>query len=177
MDHEMLLTAYGLGIIDEEELIICTASSAEERNLPRTTVDLDNMTLKQCRENFRFEMDDLERLCTVLRIPDTVTLGNGIKCSGMEILCVVLRRLAYPSRLCDIEELHGKEETALSRRFNYGIQYMHDQFGHLLDTLDHPWMDNNKLRECAQVIQEKGAPYDKCIGFIDGTLCAVAGTA
>ncbi|GAV09608.1 hypothetical protein RvY_19113 [Ramazzottius varieornatus] len=151
MDHEMLLTAYGLGIIDEEELIICTASSAEERNLPRTTVDLDNMTLKQCRENFRFEMDDLERLCTVLRIPDTVTLGNGIKCSGMEIL-----------------------RMALSRMFNYGIHYIHDQFAHLLDTLDHPWLDKNKLRECAQVIQEKGAPYDKCTGFIDGTVCAVA---
>ena len=83
MDAELITTAYALDIIDDEEFMICMLPSYEERLYPRLKLDLANMTADQARKNFRFEMQDLERLCNVLKFPAVAT--------GLETLCITLR--------------------------------------------------------------------------------------
>ena len=60
--------------------------------------DLDNYSDKECRAYFRFKREDLFQLLDALRIPDVVETTSQDSASGLEALCIVLRRLAYPNR-------------------------------------------------------------------------------
>ena len=44
---------------------------------------------------FRFEKEDLFLLHDVLQIPDRITCYNGTAVSGIEALCICLKRYAY----------------------------------------------------------------------------------
>ena len=58
--------------------------------------DLDVISAAECRRRFRFEREDLPRLQEALQIPETFHVSNGIRVSGLEALCMLLRRFAYP---------------------------------------------------------------------------------
>ncbi|KAH7954389.1 hypothetical protein HPB49_018180 [Dermacentor silvarum] len=54
------------------------------------------------RRQFRFEKQDFPVLVKALQVPDCVTSAQGVRVSAQEALCMCLRRLAYPNRLCDL---------------------------------------------------------------------------
>ena len=68
--------------------------------------------------NFRFAKDDMERLSAALTIPEKYTCVQGTTTTGMEALMILLRRLAYPNRLCDLVQLFGRSQSELSLIFN-----------------------------------------------------------
>lgn len=51
---------------------------------------------------FRFLRDDLERLGRSLNLPEKYTCSQGTHATGMEALLIMLRRLSYPNRWCDL---------------------------------------------------------------------------
>ena len=69
-------------------------------------------------KHFRFSKEDIPRLLAALKIPQSYTCSSGTKATGMEALMVVLRRLAYPNRLCDLTKLFGRSPPELSTIFN-----------------------------------------------------------
>lgn len=66
----------------------------------------------------RFSKDDLPRLAAALSLPEQYTCEQGTSATGMEALLVLLRRLAYPNRLCDLVPLFGRSEFEISLIFN-----------------------------------------------------------
>ncbi len=66
----------------------------------------------------RFQKQDMHRLCEALQIPEYYTCPQGSVCSGMEGLMIMLRRLTYPNRLCDLVPTFGRAEAELSMIFN-----------------------------------------------------------
>lgn len=67
---------------------------------------------------FRFEKDDIPRLFEALEIPEFYTGYQGSALTGMEGLMIMLRRLAYPNRWCDLVNIFGRAEPELSIIFN-----------------------------------------------------------
>jgi hypothetical protein len=59
---------------------------------------LDGLTDEFCWVHFRFLKDDLLKLKTVLAIPNVLKCSNFVTVGGMEALCILLKRLAYPNR-------------------------------------------------------------------------------
>ena len=59
----------------------------------------------------RFSKDDMVRLSAALDLPEKYVGKQGTTATGMEALMVLLRRLAYPNRFCDLVALFGR--TAL----------------------------------------------------------------
>lgn len=59
----------------------------------------------------------MQRLCFALNLPKIYTCRQGTTATGLEALMIMLRRLAYPSRLCDIVTLFGRTEQELSGIF------------------------------------------------------------
>jgi hypothetical protein len=57
------------------------------------------------------------RLMEALEIPDSYTSDQGSVFSGMECLMILLRRLSYPNRLCDLVSTFGISEPELSMTF------------------------------------------------------------
>ena len=66
----------------------------------------------------RFAKDDVFRLSEALHLPEWYRCVQKTKATGLEALAVMLRRLAYPNRLCDLVPIFGRRESELSIIFN-----------------------------------------------------------
>lgn len=71
----------------------------------------------------------------------------------MEALCIVLRRLAYPNRLADLEPLFGLAPQSLSEIFTKTINLIYEIHELKLHSLvDVNWLNYDKLNYYAEVI-------------------------
>ena len=57
---------------------------------------------------------------------------------------------------------------------NAFLNFMYNRWGHLLQTLNQPWLSPLNLELYAEKVRSKGAALDNCWGFIDGTVQAVS---
>jgi hypothetical protein len=130
--------------------------------------NLADQTMFQYWNNFRFWKDDIVRLSVLLGLPEQITVRNGCTCSGVDALCMVLRRFAYPNRLCELEQFFGRPLSSLSMIINHTVDLLYNDHQHRLRTLDNPWFDPAQLQVYADAVHEKGAPLRNCIGFVDG---------
>ncbi|KIJ53223.1 hypothetical protein M422DRAFT_103130, partial [Sphaerobolus stellatus SS14] len=84
-------------------------------------------------------------------------------------LCMMLRHLAYPARLADVEMQFGWERTRFSRITQLTAFYLWTRWKHLL-RYDPTRLTREKLTSFGRKIKAKGAPLDSIVGLIDGTL-------
>jgi DDE superfamily endonuclease len=118
-------------------------------------------------EMFRFTKEQFSSLFYALKFPDKVKLPNNSIVKGEECFMILLRRLVYPCRLVDLVRIFGKPKSVLSMAINWTLEHIYEKYGYLLE------FDSNRiitrLEDYAYVVQEKGAPLSRCVGFIDGT--------
>ena len=151
----------------EELALLYLEEELEEMNRKKpVSFNLRDVPESVCIRQFRFSRDDIYRLCHLLQIPDPVICRTRIRVSASFGLCLVLRRLAYPNRWCDLTLLFGKSQSYLSLVFKTVSDHIIQTFGHKLSSLDHAWIDPDMF---AQAVADKGAPLKNCWGFIDGT--------
>jgi hypothetical protein len=109
----------------------------------------DNFT-----SNFRFRQEHMIRLARCLRIPPELKLDNGAWVNGQEGLLILLRFLAYPTRLLDLEQFFGWELSRLSRIFTYMKRFVYQQHRHRLE--DHwAWTVPNLLPQSLEAVRAK----------------------
>ena len=89
---------------------------------------------------------------------------------GLEVLCIVLNRFAYPSRYVDMEQVFSRSGSEICRFFNLGLQLIFTNFGDRIMSLDQPWLKRPHLESFCRAIHDRGAPLDNCFGFIDGSV-------
>ncbi|KAL3206864.1 hypothetical protein MRX96_039863 [Rhipicephalus microplus] len=77
-------------------------------------LDLDGMDFTTFYRSFRFQKGDLEDLMEALLIPEEVMSAQRVRVSGREALCMTLRRLAYPNRLCELELFFRRHSSVIS---------------------------------------------------------------
>lgn len=71
---------------------------------------------------------------------------------GIEALCILLRRLAYPNRLVDLEPLFGLSSSAISNIVNHVVNVIIQNKGHLLENLGNiTYFNRGKLQIYSQV--------------------------
>ena len=104
MADNLLLAA----IENDDDLLLLSFSRKEESAISYQKLDIEKLTNDQCRTMFRFDRDDIKILCHALKIPEKIICEkiiceNRTTATNIEGLCIVLRRLAYPSRLDDLE--------------------------------------------------------------------------
>lgn len=137
-------------------------------------LNLNRLTDEECKLYFRFEKAHLQRLADALELPAEVRLPQNFSVSGLEALCILLRRLSYPNRYSDLECIFGLSGESLSIVFNHVMDFIITNKGHLLNNLGNiNWLNREKLRQYARSIVNKGAPLVNCWGFIDGTARAI----
>ncbi|KAJ8912366.1 hypothetical protein NQ315_014733 [Exocentrus adspersus] len=96
---------------------------------------------------------------------------NYVLRDGVNGLCILLRRLACPNRLGDLESVFGYSYAALSEIMNTAMEIINDNKGHLLQNLgSNRWLNEEKLRVYSEAIHIKGAPMNNLWAFIDGTV-------
>ncbi|KAF0723151.1 hypothetical protein Ae201684P_015649 [Aphanomyces euteiches] len=101
-----------------------------------------------CKSHFRFTSAQIKQLVELLKLPWLLTLSNGSRCRAELAMYILLKRMAYPCRLCDLEEFFGLRRDMLSRILSFMVV----------------------LQRYASTISAKGSPLKCVVGFIDGTV-------
>jgi hypothetical protein len=133
-------------------------------------VQLQQMNDDECLSEFRVNLSELYTLADVLRIPEHFHCPNGTLATGLEGLCVVLKRFAYPCRFSDMMYRFGRSVPELSLIASEVTDFVYENHGYLLRTLDQPWLALECLEDFANAIHNRGAPLTNCWGFVDGTV-------
>lgn len=90
--------------------------------------------------------------------------------SGLEGLCIFLRRLAYPNRLTDLERIFGLSAPYISMVCKHVMHIIHEKAVFLLTNLRNVrWLTRAKLRFYSNAVGSHNVPIENCWGFIDGT--------
>ncbi|XP_075553687.1 uncharacterized protein LOC142586292 [Dermacentor variabilis] len=139
-----------------------------------TTTDIIAPRLIDVFHPVRRPRDTLRRLQSALLVPDVISTPQIVLVPGDEALCITLRHLSYPNRLCELEQLFGRHYSVISSVTSYVLSHIEDKFVHLLkDVNNHTWVDLPTIDMFAQAIHSKGAPLHNCWGCIDGTARAI----
>nr|XP_054763769.1 uncharacterized protein LOC129270405 [Lytechinus pictus] len=117
-----------------------------------------------------FLKNDLPRLKHALSIPDTVICRNGSRVDGLEGLCIMLARHAYPCRFCDMMKTFGKSVPQFSLIYREMTDLVFDNCHNLLESMDQEWLSPVNLSRYAAAVYAKGAAIPNCWGFVDGTV-------
>ena len=138
--------------------------------------DLDSWDDEECKMELRFAKSDLsliKRLLGISEIKEYMSARN-YTCSGIEGLCIFLKRLAYPCRYSDMAIRFGRNPSEICLIFNEVLDLVYDAHHHRLASWNQPFLSSHLLQNCADAIHNKGAPLENCFGFIDGTVRPIA---
>ena len=170
--QELFLLSHSHGLLNDEELLLLY----EEHN-PKNPdfpyygkFSLEEMNDSECVAEFRFRKHDLLLLAEALQIPDSFTCYQRSVASGMEGLCILLRRLAYPCRYSDMVPRFGRPVPVLSMISSQVLDYVYDLHSHRITQWNHEILSLEALQLYSDAIAAQGAALNNCIGFVDGTV-------
>ncbi|GMF47621.1 unnamed protein product [Phytophthora fragariaefolia] len=145
--------------------------------LVRASIDLKRGVLQDgypdsnCQKAFRFNGDGIRELSVLLRVPSVVITDHRDRVCGIEALCIMLNRLAFPRRYFDMIDRFGRSKSALSRIFMHMMDLIYATFSDTIYMAESVLED--RFKDYCDVVYEKGAPLDSIFDFIDGTKVAI----
>ena len=105
-------------------------------------------------------MRQIMLLLELLLIPAFIRTDCGFVVSGREGLCVLLYRLAFPTRLKDMRLVFGLSESCICETFNWMLHFLDYKWGFLLE-LDVERI-KPRLYEFAEAVFNSGSPLTYC---------------
>ena len=156
-----LLQAAQFGI----KMLYLPSSKVKGRQFPR--FDFDALPNPVVEMRYRFTKSEIRRLAICLRVPDKVSVPHCTKVSGLEALCIMLRRLCYPNRWVELVSEFGISGNQLSAINLHMVDHVYRNFGRLLMDIT---IFKNFVPKWCSLIHRKCGYYTNCYGFIDGTL-------
>ena len=166
--RQILLLYYDVDLItDEDFIILYELFSSRNPDFAYDSYDrfiLDNMNDDECKAEFRVRKRYLPTLAQALRIPRSLQLSQRSVVDGMEGLCMLLKRLAYPCGYGDLIYRFGRPVPVFSMATNHVLDYITQ------------W--NNTLAEppCSRSIRRTYPRKGGCIGelfWICGRNCPI----
>ena len=109
--RDALLISRYQNILDDVEFALLYDESSSRLTFPYykfERFDIDAWDESECRTELRFGKQDLDLLRRNLQIPDEIVCSQRSVCDGMEAMCILLKRLAYPCRYTECESVRSK---------------------------------------------------------------------
>jgi len=139
----------------------------------------DDFTDVEFVEQFRFRKPHFFRILACLRDfdgqplvvqghPIRLRIGHhkhAIRVRADKALMVLLRRLSYPCRWCDLQLILGGSRTELSDTYNYMLQLLYDRYSPLTKNL---WCWRHQFHRFAAQLRAMGCPHDNLMAIFDG---------
>lgn len=172
LSDDLLLHALSRREIDD--LCLLQPEPAPRRTLnEHGFLDVEAMDNDVFYRMFRFEKIDFRDLVSTLQIPEEVVSAQRVRVSGNEALCITLRRLAYPNRLCELELLFNRHSSVLSSVVSTVLAHIEYHFDHLLaDLTTHQWLNLLAIENFSEVSRTGITPFrrelctvDKCVNI------------
>ena len=137
--RDALITANAYDLIDDDEFALLYDVYSSRPVFPYwkyPKFDEDEWSGVECQTELRFAKSDLEALLQCLGIPDKVRCEQRTVCGGMEALCILLKRLAYPCRYTDMVPRFGRNPSELCLIFNTAVDFIYEHHHHRLHSWD-----------------------------------------
>ena len=154
--RDALLIARYEKIIDDVDFALLFEANLSRPVYPYNKFDhfeIDTWDDSECRTDLRFGKQDLDLLRTYLQIPDEIVCSQRSVCEGMEGLCILLKRLAYPSRYTDMVPRFGRNPTELCLIFNEVLDLVYANLSHRLQNWElNPFLQPDQLHRYAEAI-------------------------
>lgn len=117
----------------EDELLVRLEHNSRAFALHnRQKLDIASLDDDLCKILFRFTYAEIQRVTRAMRLPEKITFrGDSPQSFSMNrdyALAIMLRRLAYPSRLIDLELLFDIAYTTIGVVFNSMIELLYNRF-------------------------------------------------
>ena len=127
-------------------------------------------------KNSGFKKMTFPGLVTALQLPDAIQCGmyNDLRVSSVEALCVILKRLAFPSRYSDMVPRFARPVPQLSMICNKTLHWLGSRWGLKLTDFNHQWLTPLNLMSFANSNYLKSAALDNIWGLVDSTLRDIA---
>lgn len=116
---------------DEEFCLLYDFYQSKNPDFPSynlyASFDLGEMDPAECYTEFRVEKWHIPLLADRLQIPPTFQCPQRSVCDGIEGLCMLLKRLAYPCRYSDMVHRFARPVPVLSMITNTVLDYVYDR--------------------------------------------------
>ena len=113
------------------------------------------MDESECLVEFRFQKRYIPLLADVLQLPDQFLCYQRSVSSGIEGLCILLKRLSYPCRYMIAR--FSKPVPVLSMVSNHVLDYIYDHHSHRILNWNQTILSPLALQEYSDAISAKGA--------------------
>lgn len=120
--RERLVEAYLSDLVELEEFVLLYQNNLSRLVFPHWKFDLESWDEAECHTELRFRKSDLPALLVCFQIPEKIVCSQRTTCSGIEALCILLKRLAYPCRYTDMISRFERNPTELRLIFNTLLQ-------------------------------------------------------
>ena len=172
--RDICLTAYSFNMIDDTEFVLLyDLHKSKNPSIPHwryEKFDLEELNDDQCKVTFRFLKSHIYDLMENLNIPEEITCYNNVRIGGVEALCTVLKRFAYPCRFMNMVQIFARPVPQLSIICNQMTNLIYDNWNYLLNNLNQSWLSPHCLQGFCDKIHQKGAALSHYWGFVDGTV-------
>lgn len=136
MENELQLFIINLLVQQMMSCDLCAAyiriSHIERPYIPEGRFDRNNLSIPYI-SLFRLEMEEFDELWGELRMPLVFHTAEQDNCLSSEALHIVMRRFAFPACWMDLCGLFHCSGPALSRIFHHTVQWILDNYKHLLE--------------------------------------------
>jgi hypothetical protein len=134
------------------------------------TFNLDAQQPYWLKENFRMPRHELERTRRLLGIPDVVITHNRDRCPGLLAFMMLLYKMSWPRRMCDLRDVFGGTKQRCGRIVNEVACFLYRRFHAKMCSLDRDRMNDDYLMSLCSVHYQKNQVMENIWGFIDGTV-------
>ncbi|RHZ21672.1 hypothetical protein DYB26_006209 [Aphanomyces astaci] len=145
-------------------LMLVLVASIERPLVPDVRFNLDSYNDADLKLKFRFCSDEIRLLVKLLGIPSVVITEMRDRVHAVEAKCILLHRLCYPKRYCDMMALFGR--SRICRIFNCFVNLLYDTWKRTIyfamDTVE------TRLQLYANAIANS-SPVACLFGIIDGS--------
>ena len=154
--RDLLLVSCVKGIINANEFaILYDVNMSKNPLFPYDNYEEfspDNFSEEECITEFRVEKNDLPVLADSHGIPPVFRCSQRSVFAGMEGLCMLLKRLAYPCRYSDMIPRFGRPVPEMSMITNVVLDWIYNEHGHHLTDFNQPFLSRAFLRTYADAI-------------------------
>ena len=147
-------------------LLVADTETKEPMHLKYERFNKNSLSDDEFKLMFRFKKEHIGPLREMLQLRQRYKSATNITWTGEEGLCILLRRLAYPNRLCELVSLFGRHQTELSVIINVMLHEIFTKHNNRVRDIKQDWIMHEDF---AKAIHSKGAALQNCWGFLDGT--------
>ncbi|KAH9109808.1 hypothetical protein LEN26_013933, partial [Aphanomyces euteiches] len=138
--------------------------SAERSLIPDIRFKLDMRDI-DAEKSFRFKVNGVLQLTSLVGVPNVIITETRDRVVGVEAMCIVLRRLRYPTTYYDMVAVFGRSREQLCRVFNFMVDFI---YGRWKQTIYCPTrLVQSRIATYAKEIYNKGAPLRTVWAFPD----------